>query len=96
MLSFAAFFAMVYRAARQFDRTQKQYGSYAFVAAVLGIMLSWQTEAYSGLIRFFIIALFLMENADALEAKIPYKVKGRKYRLKHSHAKIRAVQTRAQ
>lgn len=65
-LSFAALFGVLIYVTAHFDKGKYSHRYMTFLAGLLAIMLMWQTEAYSDLIKYGFIILSLMYNTPLL------------------------------
>ena len=65
-LTFATLFGVLACVTIRFDKGKYGYAYMPFLAGLLAIMLMWQTEAYSDLIKYGFVILSLMYNAPLL------------------------------
>lgn len=68
LAAFGAFCGWLFHAAGRFDQTEHRYCTMTLLAGLLAILLMWQMEASSYLVRYFIIVLFLIYNAKEFES----------------------------
>lgn len=68
LVAFGAVLGWLLHAARRFDQTEHRYCAMIFLAGLLAIMLMWQMEASNNLVRYFVIVLFLLNNAKEFES----------------------------
>lgn len=67
LLAFGTLFALIFYSASIYDRTERSYSSIIFLIGLFATMFMWQVEAYSAIIRYFFVILFLISNTQHIE-----------------------------
>ncbi len=68
LVAFGALLGWLFSAAKRFDKTSHNYCTMALLAGLLAIMIVWQVDAYTLIVRYFVVVLFLFYNAGEFEA----------------------------
>ena len=63
VLAFGSFVFILMQVARRFDSSHKDYSDMVLLAGLLAFMTMWQVEAYSILVIYFFVLLFILYNA---------------------------------
>lgn len=67
--AFLVLFALIFVAAKKFDRNEHAYSSMALLGGFIAILVMWQVEAYPTITLYFVISLMLLYNVDLLEKR---------------------------